>query len=184
MRLSTSPQSEDKFARVVLPHLADAVTLARWIAGNRSDAEDIVQEASLRAYRSIDTFRGENARAWFLMIVRNSAYSWLTKHRDSVLVSFEELDSESRAEAELGGALFNAEPESPERSLITQAERSDLEQAISSLPMPFREVVVLRDIQGLSYHEIAAVAGIAIGTVMSRLARGRRRLIHTLRKGA
>ena len=171
-----------KFASVVLPHLADAFALARWISGNRADAEDITQEACLRAFRAIETFRGDSARAWVLTIVRNTAYSWLAKSRKTSLVSVDQLDAESRNEVELGGSLMEASASTPESSLIAQADASELEAAIAALPDAFREVVVLRDLQGLSYHEIATVSGIAVGTVMSRLARGRRRLLESLGK--
>lgn len=168
-----------RFASVVLPHLADAFALARWISGSRADAEDITQEACLRAFRAVQTFRGESPRAWVLTIVRNTAYSWLAKNRNVKFVSVEDLDVDGRTEVELGGSLAESAV-TPESRLITQADASDLEHAIASLPDPFREIVVLRDIQGLSYHEIATVSGLAIGTVMSRLARGRRRLLQAL----
>jgi RNA polymerase sigma-70 factor (ECF subfamily) len=103
-----------KFASVVLPHLADAFTLARWISGNRADAEDITQEACLRAFRAIATFRGESARAWVLTIVRNTAYSWLAKSRKASLVSVEQLNAEARNEVELGGSLVEASAATPE----------------------------------------------------------------------
>jgi RNA polymerase sigma factor (sigma-70 family) len=124
-------------------------------------------------------FRGDSARAWVLTIVRNIAYSWLAKHRNVKFVSVDDLDAESRTEVELGGTLAEGAV-IPESRLIAQAEASDLEHAIAALPDAFREIVVLHDIQGLSYHEIATVSGVAIGTVMSRLARGRRRLLQTL----
>ena len=169
-----------RFASVVLPHLSDAFSLARWLAGSRADAEDITQEACLRAFRALDTFRGDSARAWVLTIVRNTAYSWLAKNRNLQLVSVDDLDVESRNEMELGGSLADGAAVTPESRLILQADATSLEQAIAALPDAFREVLVLRDIQGLSYHEIATVSGIAIGTVMSRLARGRRRLLALL----
>lgn len=171
-----------KFSSVVLPHLADAFALARWISGSRADAEDITQEACLRAFRAIEAFRGDSAKAWVLTIVRNTAYSWIAKNRKASLVSVEQLDTEARNEVELGGSLLEASASTPENHLIAQADASELEAAISALPEAFREIVVLRDLQGLSYHEIATVSGIAVGTVMSRLARGRRRLLESLSK--
>jgi RNA polymerase sigma-70 factor (ECF subfamily) len=167
----------------VLPHLADAFTLARWLAGSRADAEDITQEACLRALRAIETFRGDSARAWVLTIVRNTAHSWLAKNRNFKLVSVDDLDAGSRNELELGGSLSEAAAVTPESRLIAQVEAADLEGAIAALPDVFREVVVLRDIQGLRYHEIALVTGVAMGTVMSRLARGRRRVLERLARG-
>lgn len=169
-----------RFASVVLPHVADAFSLARWISGSRADAEDITQEACLRAFRSIETFRGDNARAWVLTIVRNTAYSWLAKNRNGKVVALDDLDFDSRIELELGGSLAEGDNRTPESTLIDQVETVELEKAIAALPDAFREVVVMRDIQGLSYHEIAGIAGIAVGTVMSRLARGRRRLLRQL----
>lgn len=178
-------ENDDKarFASVVLPRLADAFTLARWLSGSRADAEDITQEACLRAFRAIETFRGEQARAWVLTIVRNTAHSWLAKNRNFKLISVDELHVEDRKEMELGGSLTEAAAATPESKLIAQVAAADLERAIADLPEVFREVVVLRDIQGLSYHEIGMVAGIAIGTVMSRLSRGRRRVLERLSQG-
>ena len=172
-----------RFASVVLPHLADAFTLARWLSGSRADAEDITQEACLRAFRAIEGFRGEQARAWVLTIVRNTAHSWLAKNCNFKLVSVDDLHAEDRNEMELGGSLTEAGALTPESRLIAQMEAADLEKAIAALPDVFREVVVLRDIQGLSYREIGTVTGIAIGTVMSRLARGRRRVLEGLSRG-
>lgn len=174
---------EARFARVVLPHLTDAFTLARWLAGSRADAEDITQEACLRAFRAIETFRGDNARAWVLTIVRNTAHSWLAKNRNYKLVSVDDLDPDDRNDVELGGSLSEAAALTPESRLIARVEAADLQCAIAALPEIFREAVVLRDIQGLSYHEIALVTGVAIGTVMSRLARGRRRVLEQLGRG-
>jgi RNA polymerase sigma-70 factor (ECF subfamily) len=175
--------SKARFASVVLPHLADAFTLARWLSGSRADAEDITQEACLRAFRAIETFRGEQARAWVLTIVRNTAHSWLAKNRNFKLVSVDDLHAEDRTEMELGGSLGEAAAMTPESKLIAQVDAADLETAIADLPDVFREVVVLRDIQGLSYQEIGMVAGVAIGTVMSRLSRGRRRVLERLGRG-
>jgi RNA polymerase sigma-70 factor (ECF subfamily) len=173
-----------RFASVVLPHLTDAFTLACWLSGSRADAEDITQEACLRAFRAIETFRGEQARAWVLTIVRNTAHSWLAKNRNFKWVSVDELHAEDRKEMEFGGSLTEATASTPESKLIAQVEASDLERAIADLPEIFREVVVLRDVQGLSYQEIGMVAGVAIGTVMSRLSRGRRRVLERLNQGS
>jgi len=172
-----------RFRVVVLPHLADALTLARWLVGSRADAEDITQEACLRAFRAIHSFRGDGARAWVLAIVRNTALTWLARNRNFKLVPLDELDATDRFEMEMGGSLSEAAALTPESKLILQLEASALESAIAALPEVFREAVVLRDIQGLSYHEIAVVTGVAIGTVMSRLARGRRRLLERLGQG-
>jgi RNA polymerase sigma-70 factor, ECF subfamily len=168
-----------RFDRVVLPNLEDAFAFARWLAGDRTDAEDILQEACLRAFRAIGTFSGGNARAWLLTIVRRTAYSWLEKNRSRVQVAMDDLNSEERALAERGGDQdsFRA---TPEAELIAKTDGTRLEAAISALPLEFRETFVLREIQGLDYRAIAEVTATPLGTVMSRLARARRRLTDTL----
>lgn len=172
--------SEDdraKFHDVVVPHLADAFALARWISGDRADAEDILQEACLRAFNGIGGFAGGSARAWVLTIVRRTAYSWLGKNRVPRLIAVDDLNESERAHADRGGDITEQRPATPEAELIAKADAGKLEAAIASLPLEFRETVVLRDIQGLDYREISQVMGTPVGTVMSRLARGRRRLI-------
>jgi RNA polymerase sigma factor (sigma-70 family) len=154
----------------VLPHLDDCYRLARWLTGERADAEDVVQEACVDAFRGISGFAGGNARAWVLTIVRHAAYRWLRKNRPSALVSVADLD-----------ALADTQPgQTPEAALIAKADAARLEQAIAALPVPFRETLVLRDVNGLDYRAIAGVTGVPIGTVMSRLARARSRLIAAL----
>jgi RNA polymerase sigma factor (sigma-70 family) len=167
-----------RFGNVVLPHLRDAYTLARWITGNRADAEDVVQEACLRAFRSIQNFAGGSTRAWTLTIVRHTAYTWLRKNRPTALVVVEDLEAVEIAQTISG----NPCAETPESILIAETDVARLETIISALPSPFRETLVLRDVQGLDYREIAMVTGVPIGTVMSRLARGRRRLIANIGK--
>jgi RNA polymerase sigma-70 factor (ECF subfamily) len=165
-----------RFSHVVMPHLNDAYGLARWLTGNRTDAEDVVQEASLRAFRAIRGFAGENARAWVLSIVRNTAYSWLRKNRPAALVMGKDLEAIELAQAKPG----DPGAQTPETALIANADAEQLRAAIAALPTPFRETLVLRDIQGLDYREISQVTEVPIGTVMSRLARARRRLIETI----
>ena len=177
-----SLKSEDdqaRFARVVTPHLADAYALARWLTGNRADAEDVVQEACLRAFRGIAGFAGVNARAWVLTIVRHAAYTWLGKNRSASLVMVDDLEAleQKRSSA---SAAFEQAPPTPEAELIAKADARRLEAAIAELPVPFRETLVLRDVQGLDYREISEVTKVPIGTVMSRLARARRRLIERI----
>ena len=167
-----------QFASVVLPHLADAYALARWLTGTQADAEDVVQDACLRAFRSIGSFAGRNARAWVLTIVRHTAYSWLGKNRPAALVMVDDLAAVERAQA-ARGVMASADG-TPETALIAHADAALLEAAIAALPAPFRETLVLRDIQELDYREIAEITGVPIGTVMSRLARARRRLIATI----
>ena len=174
-----SLKSEDdqaRFASVVLPHLGDAYALARWLTGDRADAEDVVQEACLRAFRGIGGFAGVNARAWLLTIVRHAAYTWLGKNRSASLVMVDDLEAVEQKQAS-GGAAFEQGPQTPEAALIAKADARRLEAAIAELPVPFRETLVLRDVQGLDYREISEVTKVPIGTVMSRLARARRRLI-------
>jgi RNA polymerase sigma-70 factor, ECF subfamily len=166
-----------QFSSVVMPHLSDALTTALWLAGNRADAEDIVQEACLRAFRSIATFAGGNARAWVLAIVRNTAYSWLQKNRRAAIVAVDDLEADERAHVERGGDIEDFISANPEAELIAKADTAHLWAEIEKLPPEFRETLVLRDIQGLEYREIAEVTSVPVGTVMSRLARARRRLI-------
>ena len=166
-----------RFARLVLPHLGDAYALARWITANRADAEDIVQDASLRAFRAIANVAEGTSRAWFLTIVRNTAYTWLRNNRPSALMVVDDL---GKLESEQV-ATTNLDPGTPETALIAKTEAASLEAAIAELLPAYRETLVLRDVQGLGYREISQVTGVPIGTVMSRLARARRRLITTLR---
>ena len=169
-----------RFTDVVLPHLADAYALARWITGSRADAEDVVQDACLRAFRAIGGFAGGSARPWVLTIVRNTAYTWLRKNRPSAVLVAEDLEAVEAAQANPG----DPDRETPETALIAKADAACLEAAIAALPTPYRETLILRDVQGLSYREIAEVTGVPIGTVMSRLARGRNQVIKTVGRSA
>jgi len=173
----SSDDDRARFTSVVLPHLADAYALARWLTGDRADAEDVVQEACLRAFRGIGGFAGVNSRAWLLTIVRHAAYTWLGKNRPSALVMVDDLEAVERKQAS-GGGCEGAQ--TPEAALIAKSDAARLESAIAELPVPFRETLVLRDMQGLDYREIAEVTKVPIGTVMSRLARARRRLIASI----
>jgi RNA polymerase sigma factor (sigma-70 family) len=174
-----SRADDRRFADVVLPHLDDAYALARWVVGNRADAEDVVQEACLRALRGISGFSGANSRAWTLAIVRNAAHDWLRKNRPAAIVAVDDLEQVERLQA-CGDAAVSPPPDDPETALIARAEELALQAAIEGLPTAFRETLVLRDVQGLGYREIAEITGVPIGTVMSRLARARDRLIETL----
>jgi RNA polymerase sigma factor (sigma-70 family) len=180
--LSDMNRDDDRarFDAVVIPHLADAFALARWLAGDRTDAEDIFQEACLRAFRGIGTFSGGSARAWLLTIVRRTAYSWIGKNRLSAHVAMDDLKFGERALAEQGGNSNRSDMPTPETELIAKTDADRLETAIAALPLEFRETFVLREIQGLDYREIAEVTAMPLGTVMSRLARARRRLIDTI----
>lgn len=169
-----------RFADVVMPHLGDAYSLAHWLTGDAADADDVVQEASLRAFRAIGSYGGRNARAWTLTIVRNTALSWLAKHRRRTIVPVDDLEAVERAQAQPGREGVQANTATPETELIAKADAARLEAAIAELPVQFRETLVLRDLQGLDYREIAEVTEVPIGTVMSRLARARRRLVDTI----
>ena len=169
-----------RFARLVLPYLGDAFSLARWITGNRADAEDVVQDASLRAFRAIGSFADGSSRAWVLTIVRNTAYSWMRKNRPSVVMIVEDLEAVEAAQADADAP----DDRTPETALIAKADAACLEAAIADLPTAYRETLILRDVQGLAYQEISQVTGVPIGTVMSRLARGRNRVIKTIGRKA
>jgi RNA polymerase sigma-70 factor, ECF subfamily len=165
-----------RFAHVVMPHIDDAYRLAYWLTGNSTDAEDVVQDASLRAFRAIRGYAGGSARAWLLSIVRNTAYSWLRKNRPTAVVTVDDLEAVELSRANPA----DPDAETPESTLFARIDAEQLRAAIAALPAPFRETLVLRDIEGLDYREIAQTTEVPIGTVMSRLARGRRRLIETL----
>lgn len=156
----------------MLPHVDAALNLARWLLGNRADAEDVTQEALLRAYRFFATFRSGEARAWLLQIVRNCCYSWFEKNRPAGLL--EEFDEE----------MHPAHHSNPETSAMQNDDRRRLVSALESLPARSREMLVLREIEGCSYKEIAEITGVPIGTVMSTLSRGRERLHRALTAAA
>jgi len=156
----------ERFERMVAPHASAAYNLARWLTRNDHDAEDVAQEAMLRAYRHLDGLRGE-ARPWLLAIVRNACFSWLRTNRP--------------AEVEpLVDDVADALP-GPETCAARTLDRRMLNEAIAALPVQFREVLVLRELEDLPYRDIARIAGIPIGTVMSRLARARRLLSESMR---
>ena len=159
-----------RFERGLLPHLDAAYNVARWLTGNDQDAQDVVQDAFLRAYRFFDGLESGNARAWLLAIVRNAAYSWIEKNRPSELVA---MDDVPFAVAEAEAASPQATGANPEVIVLQSAQRKLVNAALEEVPVVFREVLVLRELEDLSYKEIAAIAGVPIGTVMSRLARGR-----------
>jgi len=173
---SAGEDDHRRFARLVLPHLNDAYSLARWITANRADAEDVVQDASLRAFRAIANVADGNSRAWVLTIVRNTAYTWLRKNRPSALVVVDDLEAVESAQ----GVTADLDHETPETALIAKADAASLEAAIAELPPAYRETLILRDVQGLGYREISQVTGVPIGTVMSRLARGRAQVMKTI----
>lgn len=156
-----------RFEAVMLPHLDAAYNLARWLMRNDDDAKEAVQEAYLRAYRFFDSFRGENARAWLLTVVRNTCFTLKGMHP----ATHEEEFDENISEHDLAGRHDRFE----DPALATQnaEDIAALNAAIDALPIDFREVLVLRELEGCSYKEIAQIIGTPIGTVMSRLARAR-----------
>jgi RNA polymerase sigma factor (sigma-70 family) len=169
-----SPQDDNhaRFSKLVLPHLADAYALAYRITGSHADAEDVLQEACLRAFRAIGDVVDSSARPWVMTIMRNAAFTWIRKNRPSAVFAVDDLE---------GVEVAQADPGDPgcETTLIA---KSDVETGIAALPDPFRETVILRDLHGLSYREIAERTKVPIGTVMSRLARARSRFLTILAK--
>jgi RNA polymerase sigma-70 factor (ECF subfamily) len=169
-RSATATTTGETFDEVVLPHLAAASRLARWLMRNEHDAEDVVQEASLRALRYFRTFAGGNGRAWFLRIVRNTCWSWRAQRVQALTDLFdEELHSDTRPAS------------NPETLLLRTDDVTLIQQAMTRLPERLRELLVLRELEGLSYRELADVLDIPIGTVMSSLSRGRQAFRGALR---
>ena len=167
------------FDEVFLPHLPEAYRLAQWLTGSASDAEDIVQEAALRAFRGIESFGAVNARAWSLTIVRNTAFSWLAKNKPKTVVFANDLSAAEQQELEHEGP-HGARIETPEEIALFKADAAEVQKALAQLPAQFREVVVLREINQMNYRDIAEITNIPIGTVMSRLSRGRQLLMALL----
>ncbi|HYK17220.1 MAG TPA: sigma-70 family RNA polymerase sigma factor [Bryobacteraceae bacterium] len=155
-----------RFEFLVMPHRKAAYNLARWLTRNDHDAEDVVQEAFMRAFRFFDGFHGGDSKAWLLTIVRNSCHTWMQQNRKLAL------------EENIGD--YESTAPSPEAVVIENVDREALRRAIEELPAEFREAIVLRELEGLSYKEIGAVTGVPVGTVMSRLARARGRLARAL----
>jgi RNA polymerase sigma-70 factor (ECF subfamily) len=156
---------------MALPHLDAAYNLARWLCGNASDADDVVQEAFMRAFRFFDTFRGDSARPWLLAIVRRTWYTeWRRRASSHETVEFDDTMDDTTFDGwSVGGA-------DPQALLIRDEDSKLVHEALAQLPVEYREVLMLRELEEMGYKEIAAVADVPIGTVMSRLARGRRKL--------
>ena len=150
------------FEQTIMPHLNAAYNLARWLTRNADDAEDLVQEAFLRAFRSFETLRGEDGRAWLLTVVRNTCFTWLKKG--------------NRTAVEFDEQIHGAAEENVEAVLLNEAALGSLHGCLEGLPVEFREVIILRELEELPYKEISEIVRVPIGTVMSRLARGRKRL--------
>lgn len=162
-----------RFEESVLPHLDAAFNYARWLTRNDAEAEDVVQDACVRAMRFLPSLRGGDARAWLFAIVRNTWYSRVSRHAGATETTLDNARDERPDEAL-----------DPEERLVQQHTVARVRAALEELPPDFREVIVLREIEGLSYKEIAAVASVPIGTVMSRLARARERLLALLKATA
>jgi RNA polymerase sigma-70 factor (ECF subfamily) len=175
---STDSERRRRFEQVITLHLDSAYNLARWMVHDDSDAEDIVQEACLRAYKYLDGLEGNDATGWFLAIVRNAAFTWMRrKRRLDVRRGGDGVDQAvPERQALTVGRTSQALNKDPETLLVEHRERIQLNELIQQLPAEQREMVVLRDIEDFSYREISAITGIPIGTVMSRLCRARRLL--------
>jgi RNA polymerase sigma-70 factor (ECF subfamily) len=164
-------------------HLDAAHNLARWLTRDERDAEDAVQEACLRAFRFLETFRGGNSRAWFLAIVRNTCYSAKSKARPQALSTLGEADSLEQGDG-ANDFWAGSGSEDPVRSIEREEAKQLVRKALDQLPDEFREVIVLRELQDLSYQDIARIAQVPLGTVMSRLSRARKLLYQVLRQEA
>jgi RNA polymerase sigma factor (sigma-70 family) len=155
------------FEDVVVPHLDAAFNYARWLTKNDADAEDVVQDATIRALRFFSSLRNDDARAWLMTIVRNTWYGRLARQGHSQPVGVYDEMGDNRRDEGLG----------PEALVLQQQTVEQVQRAVESLPLDFREVIALRELEGLSYKEIAAIVGVPIGTVMSRISRARERLL-------
>jgi RNA polymerase sigma-70 factor (ECF subfamily) len=178
LRSGARSDAGKRFGAVVLPHLADAYSLARWLTGNHADSQDVVQDACLRALHGIGSFADGDARAWVLTIVRRSACDWLNRNRHSAIVFTENLDGIELTQPPQQDA------DTAERWSIDREHKTLFENAIEALPAHYRQTVALRHWQGLTYAEIARATGISIGTVMSRLSRARRHLIKRMERNS
>ena len=165
-----------RFGEIVPPLLDDAYTLAKWLCRNGADAEDIVQEAAIRALKALETTAVDRPKPWFLRIVRNAAMTWMDRNRPQGLAYVGDMDALDAIDFRLGETTPD-----PEETLIAFEDSERLRQAIAALPPPLRETLVMRDVNGLSYRDIAEATGAPIGTVMSRLARGRGALEKSLK---
>ena len=160
-----------RFELLALPHLDAAYNLARWLAGNTTDAEDVVQDAYLRAYRYFDAFQGGNFRVWLLTIVRNAFVTWVKENRSGRMVFVP--DTPLAQTADTDETMWGSKPRDPEALLMDSIDSQTLTRLMEKLPAEYREVLLLREVEDLAYKDIAEVTGMPIGTVMSRLSRAR-----------
>ena len=174
----TLTSKERRFRELVLPHIDSAFNLARWLARDDHDAQDIVQEACLRAFRFFDGFHGNDGRPWLMGIVRNTFYTWHRQHQAQGRNT--EFDEDLHGRDATGTTGAQRADDNPEAILMQKDGRRAIDRALESLAVEFREVLVMRELEDLSYKEIALIVGIPIGTVMSRLARARKQLAATL----
>ena len=172
----SSREKQRRFEEQVSPHLPSAYNLARWLTRNHQDAEDVVQEAFLRAFSAFETLRSDDPKPWLLKIVRNTSLTWMKKNRRAnSTIALEEAGMEDPREP----------APNPEETLLISSSREDVEKALERLPSDFREAIVLRELEGFSYKEISVATGARLGTVMSRLSRGRewlRRILSETRR--
>jgi RNA polymerase sigma-70 factor (ECF subfamily) len=167
-------ERERRFQQTVLPHIDAAYNLARWLTGNDHDAEDVAQEACVRAWRFLEGFRGDQPRPWLLAIVRNACFAWLRTNRPAEVAG--SFDDPLREDLQ----AIPVDAPGPEALAIERVDRRVLNEAIAALPAAFREALVLRELEGYSYRDIAQITGAPMGTVMSRIARARRLLLQSL----
>lgn len=172
----TLPLSEERFTRVVQPYMKEAYALARLLTGSHADAQDVVQEACIRALRGIGVAPIRSARGWIMTIVRHAAYDWMAKNRSNTLLSVGDVEDIESMQSDIEVAA------TPETALLDLQYESLLESATAMLPAHYRETLVLHAVEGLKYREIANLTGVPIGTVTSRLARARSELVAAMNK--
>ena len=164
----TGEARKRRFDALIVPHLDDALSLARWLTGNVADAEDVVQDACIRAFKAIETCDEHRVRGWLLAIVRNCAFTWMARNRPKSVIVTDDVEMFENASSK----VHEATP-TPEADVIAKADSEMLHAAIARLPAAFRETLVLRELNECSYREIADIVAVPVGTVMSRLARAR-----------
>lgn len=165
-----------RFEAAALPHLNTAYNLARWLLRDEHSAQDVVQDAYLRAFRFFDGFRGGDARPWLMGIVRNACFTWMREHGHGT----EHVEFDEERDSDSFDPTISRDDDNPETLLIKKLESGRVNAAIEQLPTVFREALILRELEEMSYEEIAQIVGIPIGTVMSRLSRARRMLREVL----